>query len=193
MPDLTQVLSDLRSTPLRVSGARSMLDSHEFRDKPGIYTWWCLHGQLPHLPTNPHPRDSKFDVLYVGISPKDAKSSGTLRKRIVNNHLGGNTSSSTFRYAMAALLREELKFQPIKKGKKYSLPAEENDRLSDWQAENLAVTWSVCESPWTIEADVIEELRPPLNAAKNEAHPFYVRIRSARQQFRAAAKAGPTG
>jgi hypothetical protein len=88
-------------------------------------------------------------------------SQGTLRARIVNNHLGGNTGSSTFRYALAALLLDDRKFHPIKKGKKYILPAGESDRLSKWQTENLAVTWSVCKSPWSVEDDVIEELQPP--------------------------------
>jgi hypothetical protein len=79
----------------------------------GFYAWWHVPGSLPAVPSHPSDR-TKLDLLYVGIAPNSATSKQTVRSRVVGNHLGGNTGSSTFRYSLAALLMDVQKFQPTR-------------------------------------------------------------------------------
>jgi hypothetical protein len=109
-----------------------------------------------------------------------------LRSRILDHHVGGNTGSSTFRFTLASVLRDELTLIPRRTLKK--LDRADNDRLRDWQREHLAVTWCVRPEPWLAEREVIARIRPPLNAAGNSAHPFHPTLVAARAAFRAAAR-----
>jgi hypothetical protein len=107
-----------------------------------------------------------------------------LRARVLGNHLGGNTGSSTFRLTLAALLCETRGWCPVKSTTKFLLTDAANAELSAWQRENLALTWAVRERPWEIEADVIALLQPPLNLAANTQHPYGRIVREARAAFR---------
>lgn len=73
-----------------------------------MYTWWTERGATPGVSAQPHPSEEALELCYVGIAPRDAKSSATLEPRIVDSHLGGNTGSSTFHLALAALLIDTL-------------------------------------------------------------------------------------
>ena len=42
---------------------------------PGFYAWWSIRGAIPGVPAPAHPSEA-FDLLYIGIAPKDAASSG---------------------------------------------------------------------------------------------------------------------
>ena len=103
------------------------------------------------------------------------------------NHIGGNTGSSTFRFALASLLLTTLRLHPRRRTKKFVLDGEENARLRGWQETNLKLTWCERPNPWEIEGDVIATMKPPLNAAGNSAHPFYPTLKASRAAFRAAA------
>lgn len=153
----------------------------------GFYAWWVKQGALTGVPGRPHPTEPELHLLYVGISPRDAASQQNLRARLLDNHIGGNTGSSTFRFVLASLLLSELDLHPRKKAKKVVLDREDNVRLREWQTENLRLTWCERHAPWEIEGQVIAEMKPPLNAAGNNAHPFYATVKGSRAAFRAAA------
>jgi hypothetical protein len=106
--------------------------------EPGFYAWWTRDPTALGAPAQPHPRESAWSLLYVGISPARESSSQDLRGRVLNNHLRGNTGSSTFRLTLAALLREGQGWCPFRRGKKVLLPPEDNLALSAWQRSNLA-------------------------------------------------------
>ena len=61
--------------------------------------------------------------------------------------------------------------------------------LSEWMEKNAFVSWLEHSSPWTLEAGVIRELRPPLNLAENASHPYYIRLSAVRLDARNRARA----
>ncbi len=134
-----------------------------------------------------HP-DEDLQLLYVGIARSGPTSKGTLRSRVVGNHIRGTTGQSTLRRSLAALLSEREGWRsrwttrPV-------LVAEDEVRLSQWMAQVLRLTWATHPEPWTVEAAIIEQLQPPLNQAANRDHPLYRYVRDARSRWRAAAKA----
>ena len=156
--------------------------------KPGFYAWWVARGSIDGIPHHPHPGRPELGLLYVGISPTRATSAGLIRSRVVDQHLGGNTASSTFRFVLAAFLFDELSLTPRAKSKKVILDADDYARLRRWQVEHLGLTWCQRARPWEVEEGVIALLQPPLNCAANESHPFNPRVVAARAAFRAAAR-----
>ena len=177
------LINELVRRPVSVDKAMSTLS-----DTAGIYAWWADRHSIPGVPPCPHPDDDSLHLFYVGIAPARPTSSATLRSRIVGNHLSGNTGASTFRFTLAALLMEDLRFTPQQTKTKVVLPREQNRRLSNWQKDHLHLTWAEVDQPWLVESEVIERLKPPLNLASNSAHPFHARVTSARARFRAAAQ-----
>jgi hypothetical protein len=155
-------------------------------DVPGFYAWWIEAGRLGPKDGRPHPLEPGFMSFYVGIAQR-------LRRRVVGNHIRGNTAASTFRFALAALLREERGYQPrvrvdARGRRKYVLGPDENNDLSEWQAQHLRVTWAPCGDPRQLEHEVIQRLEPPLNSEHNSAHAFFGCLNRARRDFRAAAE-----
>jgi hypothetical protein len=145
-------------------------------------------GSIPDVPSHPHPDDAcDLDLLYVGIAPKFAGSRQTIRSRVIANHLGGNTGSSTFRLSLASLLMDAEQFQPVVTAMKCMLTRADNQRLSAWQRSNLSLTWCDQPEPWAIEGDVVAAMQPPLNLADNHDHPFYETMHRARCRFRESA------
>lgn len=157
--------------------------------QPGFYAWWIERGIIAGVPHHPHPTRSRLGLLYVGISPTRATSHGLIRSRVIDQHVRGNTSSSTFRFVLASLLLNELKLRPRVTAKKVVLDAGDNLRLRLWQLEHLEITWCARERPWEIEDAVIALTQPPLNSAGNRAHPFYAQVARARAAFRETARA----
>lgn len=179
---LDEAIEGLLADPVDVATARATLP-----DRSGVYAWWTDKGAIPGVPSEPHPREGDLQLFYVGIAPRDARSSATLKTRIVSNHLGGNTGSSTFRFALAALLIDTLRLTPHHTTTKYVLPTAQNQALSTWQREHLKLSWVEHDAPWSIEGEIIAALRPPLNLAGNAAHPFHSTLSQARDRFRTAA------
>lgn len=153
----------------------------------GFYAWWIKLGSVPGVPPSPHPTEPGRHLLYVGIAPGRAISGRTIRTRVLDQHLGGNTGSSTFRLSLASLLMDTLQFRPLKKQNKVVLSRDENKALSDWQRQSLRITWCEQMRPWDFEAEVIASMKPPLNLAGNAAHPFYETMCEARKRFKACA------
>lgn len=181
--DVAEVIEGLLVGPVHVDTARATLP-----ERGGVYAWWTDRGAIPGVPPQPHPSEEALDLFYIGIAPRDAKSSATLKSRIVDNHLGGNTGSSTFRFALAALLVDTLRLTPHRTKTKYVLPATQNQALSAWQREHLKLSWVEHDAPWLIEDEIIAALRPPLNLAGNAAHPFHSTLSKARGRYREAAR-----
>jgi hypothetical protein len=155
--------------------------------EPGFYAWWVRPAALGAVPLRPHPLDPTWSLLYVGIAPARESSSHMLRGRVVGNHLGGNTGSSTFRLTLAALLFDTESWQPIRRGEKVVLTAADNNALSRWQREHLSLTWAARTRPWEVEGSVIAAMKPPLNVASNASDPFYPEVRAARAALKRAA------
>jgi hypothetical protein len=183
--DIAAALSD---APVALADACAPAAAGGIPTAPGFYAWWAEPACIEELPHIPHPAEPALGLFYIGISPRDEKSAQTLRGRVVGQHLGGNTSSSTFRFVLAALLLDDLALMPRATAKKYTLDADDNRRLREWQQAHLRLTWCVRERPWEIEPQVIALMRPPLNSAGNAGHPFYERARAARAAFRTAAR-----
>lgn len=185
------IVTELRGIPLPPSSTRRRLDEGGLPERPGFYAWWVVPGGLPGVPYHPHPnRKADLGLLYVGIAPNSATSQQTLRSRVLKNHLGGNTGSSTFRFSLAALLFEQEGFHPTTTQIKFVLPRQDNRRLSEWQQGNLSLTWCAQLEPWKgmLEAEVIAEMQPPMNLAENSDHPFHATMSDARRRFREAAR-----
>lgn len=184
-----EIIRALQGQPASAYQARLPHDRGGLPPNSGLYAWWATEGAIGGLPPKPHPRaELGLILLYVGIAPNGPKSSATIRSRVMNNHLSGNTGSSTFRFTLAALLLEDLGLHPVKTTKKFVLPAKENRLLTTWQEEHLRLTWSVTSHPWLREDEVIALMEPPLNLAANAKHPYYSTLKQARAAFRRASK-----
>ena len=159
---------------------------------PGFYGWWIRPGALPDVPTTRYAEAAPWELLYVGIAPGKPGSDATIRSRVTDNHLRGNTDSSTFRLSMASLLFKHESWRPqqrTKNPKKVFLNKEDNAALSRWIRKHLALTWTEQTDPWRepLEDQVISRLRPPINLVHNNTHPFYEEMCAARKRFKAAA------
>lgn len=53
------------------------------------------------------------------------------------------------------------------------------------------MAWLPHPEPWTVEAELIALMQPPLNVMANQSHPFYPFIKAARSRLEAAAQIEP--
>ncbi len=150
---------------------------------PGVYAWWMTPGCIPGVKGPAHPVEP-VELLYVGIAPKDGRSSATMRSRIRRQHLGGNIGSSTFRQSLAALLLETQKWEVRRSGSRPRLVREHNRALSEWQHDRLRLGWVERPQPWAVEECVIARMGPPLNLAGNASNPLYHRLKGLRAKLR---------
>jgi GIY-YIG catalytic domain-containing protein len=180
--DAEEAAALLRGESVTVETAR-----RELPKEPGLYAWWTESLAIPKVPPSPHPDLKNLDLFYVGIAPRE-RSSATLRSRVCGQHIAGNTGSSTFRYVLAALLIDALDLHPFMRGKKFLLPAHENQLLSAWQQQHLWLSWAKREKPWEVEDAVLRIMEPPLNSKGNASHAFYPVVEAARRSFREKAK-----
>lgn len=172
---------ELRVDVVPVDRARELVP-----DEPGLYAWWSRPNALPGIAGPAHP-DGEHELLYVGLARSGLSSGATLRSRVVGNHIRGTTGQSTLRRALAALLHEQEGWRSTFTDRPL-LVRDDEQRLTAWMQDNLALSWVVHEQPWTVEADVIGELTPPLNQSANSSHPLYRYVREARRSWRAAAR-----
>jgi hypothetical protein len=187
-----RLVSRLEESPVTLDLAVRAPETGGIPDMPGFYLWWAVANALPEASGRPHPRVPELRAFYVGISPARGDSRQRLRGRVVGNHIRGNTAASTFRFALAALLREALGYQAcVRIGargrRKYVLPSEQNEDLNAWQQTHLRVSWATCKRPWDFEEAVIAHFQPPLNSAENAAHPFSAALTKARRNYRETA------
>ena len=127
---MTMILDQLRAAPMPLSAANSAPDA-------GFCALWAPPGVLPGVPPNPHPIDPSWHLLYVGIAPLNATSRATLRSRISDHLLGGRVDDSTFRYSLAALLKDIYDFRPLAMGNGGELTPTHNAQLTAWQDGHL--------------------------------------------------------
>lgn len=172
---------DLRADVVSVQMARDHVPA-----EPGLYAWWARPSALPGI-AGPHHPDGAHELLYVGLARSAPSSKATLRSRVVGNHVRGTTGQSTLRRSLASLLVEQEGWRSRFTDRPLLVP-EDQERLTGWMEQHLALTWSVHAQPWTVEAAVIAELTPPLNQAANSAHPLYRHVREARKRWREAAR-----
>jgi hypothetical protein len=182
---VADVIEGLLKTPVTLQLAE---DDKGLPAKPGFYAWWMKEGAIAGIPPCPHTIEAGLHLLYVGIAPSRKTSSATIRARVIGNHIRGNTGSSTFRLTLASLLFELEKYQRKRTSDRVILVAEDNQRLTHWQRENLRLTWAEHPNPFRIEGEIIERLKPPLNLAGNQSHPFWQTLSRARKNFRSIEK-----
>lgn len=136
----------------------------------------------------PHPNDPGLELLYVGIAPKRAGSSRTLRKRVMSDHLR-RTRKSTLRRGLAAFLWQAEMWTPTLSADGHpTIDPRSEALLTAWMREHLQLTWALHPEPWSVEAVVIELLRPPLNVDENTSNPLYQVVRVTRDAFIRAAR-----
>lgn len=176
------VVAALCSTPLPVPEAAEAIPK-----APGLYAWWGRFGALPGISGPKHPT-APVQLLYIGIAPNGPTSAATLRSRVVGNHIRGTTGQSTLRRSLAALLVEQQGWHSRWTTRPVLVNRDEL-ALSDWMAQTLHLTWAEHPEPWTVEADVIAELEPPLNQAENRSHPMHQFVAEARKRWREEARA----
>ncbi len=183
--DRAPIITALRGETRSIENAMRPSKDGGLPQTGGFYAWWVRPGSLADIPTTRHPSEPDRDLLYVGIGPASTKSSTTLRSRVIGNHLRGNIGSSTFRLSLAALLLDYLGLRPTRARTKVLLSKQDNARLTNWQRDNLRLTWCEWPQPWKCEPVVIETMNPPLNLAGNSSHAFYATLKGARARLRA--------
>jgi len=176
----------LRGDSVSVQRARKVVPA-----EPGLYAWWARPDALPGVEGPRHP-DGERELLYVGLARSGPSSRATLQSRVVGNHIRGTTGQSTLRRSLASLLVEQEGWRSRFTDRPLLVP-EDEQRLNRWMEQYLALTWTVHQQPWTVEAQVITELTPPLNQSANSAHPLYLHVRDARRRWREAARRSEVG
>jgi hypothetical protein len=160
--------------------------------KQGIYAWYFreIPGQVPDKGCL--TRDG-LTLLYVGISPKGPSSSQNLRKRI-RYHYRGNAYGSTLRFTLGVLL-ESASGYPLRcvgTGNRMTFTHQGEQWLDEWMERNAWVCWMEHQRPWEIEAELIGQLRLPLNIRDNGLHEFVPLLSSIRKAARTRAMDMPT-
>jgi len=110
----------------------------------------------------------------------------TLRSRIGGNHLNGNIRSSTFRFTLAAALREPLALQLGPGGR---LDASSNQELSRWIRRHLSlacVAWRERATLSGLEHAVLERIDPPLNLTGMTTTALRRRLRDLRRDLKSS-------
>ena len=104
-------------------------------------------------------------VLYVGIT--NAKRG--IRRRNYKNHFNGNAGGSTLRKSLGVLFEYKLiaRDKHVSNNKK-KFSKEDEFELSNWMKKNLCFFYKVLQYPDSIEQDLINLLKPPLNLDKTK-------------------------
>jgi Domain of unknown function (DUF4145) len=147
---------------------------------PGVYGWF-FRRMPPEVPTDLCVAREGAILLYVGISPKNDASDGSLRKRL-QLHFEGNAESSTFRETLGCLLEPELGTALRRDGSGNKTFGEKESTLSDWIADNTMVAWVTTPKPWLLEDHLLNTLSLPLNIEGNAGHSFSARLKELRKK-----------
>jgi hypothetical protein len=163
------------------------------RDYPprGIYCWY-LQGLPATVPTDHCTWVDGHVLSYIGIAPKrEPKKPPTaplFHRRLIRNHLGGYSSSSTFRRDLGIILMADLQLEPslYKNNKPWFGPTEK--RLTAWIEIHAKAAFVAHPAPWSVEVPVIGTLSPLLNIDHNADQPFRPRLGSLREELFRRAK-----
>ncbi|MEW5808219.1 MAG: GIY-YIG nuclease family protein [Actinomycetota bacterium] len=164
--------------------------------KAGAHGWWFREIPGGIDVSGCEERDG-WTLLYVGVSPGPPRADGKpqtpqdLRKRIRYHFGAGNAGAdgSTLRKSLGVLLGGELGFalRRVGSGKRQTFAGGEAI-LTQWMAENVAVSWVLHPEPWHLEAKLLQALELPLNIQSNERNAFATELKKLRRD--AAVKAG---
>ena len=127
-----------------------------------------------------------YQLLYIGISPKDIKSKNNIRNRI-RGHMNGNSYGSTLRLSLGCLLSNELNITLNKYGSSIHF-GEGEEKLSKWINHNAFVTFQTCEEPWNVEDEAIRTLLLPLNIRDNDKSVFKKPLETIRKNAKRMAR-----
>ena len=179
-------ISALLAPPKLVTAADILDDRTVVPDVGGIYGWW-FNAELPDVPTEGTQSNEGYRLLYVGIAPRapsaeGSRSSSTLRKRIVRNHLASRIASSTLRRSLAWILSETLNLTINRNAAgKATMSRDDEARLTMWMSRYAAVSFLPHESAWQIEQALVGSGTPtlPINI-KGAGHEFKARLSAMR-------------
>lgn len=148
---------------------------------PGVYAWFFKRVPPGVLTDSCIVRDAAT-LLYVGISPKNDKTKGTLQDRLWS-HFEGIAEFSTLRTTLGCLLEDELGtvLRRVGSGKTQTF-VEKESALSGWMADNARIAWIETPKPWVLEDHLLKALSLPLNIQGNTKHPFCVRLKELRRK-----------
>lgn len=150
-----------------------------FRAAPGI------------APTKGCYRRDDLPLLYVGTAGANLGKRGTLRKRLGDNHLGGNERRSTICLTLAALL-PHIAGPAIAKAEPRGIRCHTSNNgaraLRLWMDASILACWTPHVDPSALEATLVYNYHPPLNIDFS-AHPFVAELRRSRDDRRARALA----
>lgn len=162
----------------------------------GAHGWWFR--EIPgEIDTSGCEQRDGWTLLYVGVSPGPPRADGKpstpqdLRKRI-RYHFGAGTASadgSTLRKSLGVLLGAHLgiELRRVGSGKRQTFAGGEAV-LTEWMAQNCAVSWVLHPEPWHLERKLLKTLSLPLNIQDNDGNPFAAELKRRRRD--AAVKAG---
>ena len=148
----------------------------------GLYAWYFK--EIPGItPTDGCIMKDDLTLLYVGISPKNNKSTGNIRKR-VTCHFEKDAESSTLRRTLGVLLTKESGFPLCRVGSGKSMTFTDlgESWLNDWMEQNAFVCWMTHSRPWEVETRIISSVSLPLNIQKNRHHPFSKKLSKIRRE-----------
>lgn len=148
---------------------------------PGVYAWFFKRVP-PAVPTDSCVVRDEATLLYVGISPKNDKTKGTLQDRLWS-HFEGIAEFSTLRTTLGCLLEGELGtiLRRVDSGKTQTFVAKES-ALSGWMANNARIAWIETPKPWVLEDHLLKTLSLPLNIQGNTNHPFCAFLKELRKR-----------
>lgn len=121
---------------------------------------------LRHRSILPGVRPADNGLLYVGMTGDDLS---------VRNHFTHTDSSgSSPRRSLGAMLRTQLRLAPVPRGRAlsdkdathYRFTNDGEKALVDWMRANLLASQLIIEDVGRAEGDLIRELMPPLNLTK---------------------------
>jgi len=154
----------------------------------GVYAWF-FKSIPPKVPPEGCFKRQGRALLYVGISPGRRGSRETLNSRL-RFHYQGHAEGSTLRLTLGCLLESQLGTVLRRSGKRLMFGAAE-EQLSEWMAENAAVTWVETSTPRPLEEHLFRTLDLPLNIEGNRSHPFCDQLRAIRDKARTRAEKLP--
>lgn len=189
MPDFPE--SDFLETAPLVGLSQIHRDTALLPAARGIY------GLFFRIPPGPVPTAGCLGraglwLLYIGTAGADLAKSGTLRRRLGTQHLGGNERRSTLCQTLAALLPEVAgpAIARNERGRvKYHTSPEGAERLRRWMDANVSACWTACARPAELEERLIRRYDPPLNIDFC-VHPFASRLSALREERRKSAGVG---
>ncbi len=186
------MVSDLSSKEIAELGQKLVYSSRLYRwselknnptlppRSPGVYAWF-FERVPPTVPVDSCVVRDESTLLYVGISPKNDKTKGTLQDRLWS-HFEGVAEFSTLRTTLGCLLEVELGtiLRRVNSGKTQTF-VEKESALSGWMADNARIAWIETPKPWVLEDHLLKALSLPLNIQGNAKHPFCVRLKEFRK------------